>query len=169
MSNLTENIKILCRKNNINIYQLEDNLGFGRNTIYQWTKRTPGIDKVQAVANYFQINVDQLLNDPPNETLVERIADLAKKQKISIFDLAIQLGLSRNTIYSWKNKSPNVETLAIVADYFGVSVDYLLNHQTPNFLLSKNAQQIAKQYDNFDEHTQKVIQKLFQFLDKNPI
>lgn len=80
MQNLTENIKILCRKNNISIYQLEDNLGFGRNTIYQWNKRTPGIDKVQAVAEYFQTDINQLVNSQPNETLIERITRLAKNK-----------------------------------------------------------------------------------------
>lgn len=58
--------------------------------------------------------------------LYERIEELAKQQKISVFDLAIKLGLSRNSIYSWKNSSPKAETLEIVADYFGVSTDYLL-------------------------------------------
>lgn len=169
MQNLNENIKILCRKNNISIYQLEDNLGFSRNTIYQWNKRTPGIDKVQAVAEYFQTDINQLVNSQPNETLIERITRLAKKQNLSVADLAIKLGLSRTSIYAWKKSSPKAETLEIVADYFGVSVDYLLNRQTPNVLLSKDAQQIAKLYDSFDAHTQKVIKKLFQSLDEKPI
>ena len=77
--------------------------------------------------------------------------------------------MSRTSIYAWKKSSPKAETLEIVADYFGVSVDYLLNRQTPNVLLSKDAQQIAELYDNFDAHTQKVIKKLFQSLDENPI
>lgn len=168
MKNLTENIKRLCRKNNISIYQLEDNLGFGRNTIYQWNKCTPGIDKVQAVAEYFQTDINQLVNSQPNETLVERITRLAKKQNLSVADLAIKLGLSRTSIYAWKTSSPKAETLEIVADYFGVSIDYLLNRQTPNTLLSKDAQQIAELYDSFDTHTQKVIQKLFQSIDESP-
>ena len=48
-----ERIKLLCKQHDISIYQLEDELEFGRNTIYQWKKRTPGIDKINAVANYF--------------------------------------------------------------------------------------------------------------------
>lgn len=168
MQNLTENIKILCRKNNISIYQLEDNLGFGRNTIYQWNKRTPEIYKVQAVAEYFQTDISRLVNNQPNETLIERIARLAKKQNLSVADLAIKLGLSRTSIYAWKKSSPKAETLEIVADYFGVSIDYLLNRQTPNTLLSKDAQKIAELYDSFDTHTQKIIQKLFQSIDESP-
>ena len=50
-------IKLLCKQHDISIYQLEDELEFGRNTIYQWKKRTPGIDKINAVANYFNVSV----------------------------------------------------------------------------------------------------------------
>lgn len=56
-----ERIKLLCKQHDISIYQLEDELEFGRNTIYQWKKRTPGIDKINAVANYFNVSVDYLL------------------------------------------------------------------------------------------------------------
>ncbi|MCJ0572001.1 helix-turn-helix transcriptional regulator [Enterococcus cecorum] len=60
-------------------------------------------------------------------TLYERIDELAKKQKISVFDLSLKLGMGRNAIYQWKKSVPNVEAVQKVADYFDVSVDYLLD------------------------------------------
>ncbi|WP_171311961.1 helix-turn-helix domain-containing protein [Enterococcus cecorum] len=60
-------------------------------------------------------------------TLYERIDELAKKQKISVFDLSLKLGMGRNAIYQWKKSVPNVEAVQKVADYFNVSVDYLLD------------------------------------------
>ncbi|NTK60265.1 hypothetical protein A5816_000540 [Enterococcus sp. 3G1_DIV0629] len=66
-------------------------------------------------------------------TLYERVSDLAKKQGLSVFDLADKLNLSRNSIYSWKKSSPKAETLQKVADYFDVSTDYLLGRtNVPN-------------------------------------
>ncbi|MGM0256098.1 hypothetical protein IGK67_000776 [Enterococcus sp. AZ093] len=66
-------------------------------------------------------------------TLYERVYELSKKQGISVFDLADRLDLSRNSIYSWKKSSPKAETLQKVADYFDVSVDYLLGRtDTPS-------------------------------------
>lgn len=62
-------------------------------------------------------------------TLYERIDELAKKQKISVFDLSLKLGMSRNAIYQWKKSVPNVEAVQKVADYFNVSVDYLLGRE----------------------------------------
>ncbi|HGS8682663.1 TPA: helix-turn-helix transcriptional regulator [Enterococcus faecalis] len=63
-------------------------------------------------------------------TLYERISYLAKKQGMSVFDLAEKLDLSRNSIYSWKKSSPKAETLEKVAEYFDVSTDYLLGRDT---------------------------------------
>lgn len=74
-------------------------------------------------------------------TLYERIDELAKKQKISVFDLSLKLGMGRNAIYQWKKSVPNVEAVQKVADYFNVSVDYLLdradNKSTKNDLDTK--------------------------------
>ncbi len=36
--------------------------------------------------------------------LYERISHLSKKQGLSVFDLAEKLGLSRNSVYSWKKQ-----------------------------------------------------------------
>lgn len=59
-------------------------------------------------------------------TTFERIKNLADSQKISLQELATRLGFSENLIYRWKNATPKTEYLEKVADYFHVSVDYLL-------------------------------------------
>ncbi|OTN96258.1 helix-turn-helix domain-containing protein [Enterococcus faecium] len=66
--NILERIKKLCNQRGISVYQLEEKIDIGRNTIYQWNKRTPSTDKIQKVANYFDVSVDYLLGrtDNPN-------------------------------------------------------------------------------------------------------
>lgn len=59
-------------------------------------------------------------------TIFERIKELSKKRNISVKELALQLGFSENLFYRWKATNPKAEDLAKVADYFNVSVDYLL-------------------------------------------
>ena len=59
-------------------------------------------------------------------TTFERIKNLADNQKISLQKVAIDIGLSENAIYGWKTRKPKGEDLAKIADYFHVSVDYLL-------------------------------------------
>lgn len=66
--NLLDRIKKLAKQKDISIYQLEEEIDIGRNTIYQWNKRTPSADKLQKVADYFNVSVDYLLGrtDNPN-------------------------------------------------------------------------------------------------------
>lgn len=66
--------------------------------------------------------------------LFERIKQLARKRGISLKKVATDLGFGENTIYKWKTQSPKAEYLEKVADYFGVTVDYLLGRtNTPQF------------------------------------
>lgn len=62
-------------------------------------------------------------------TTFERIKKLADSRKISLQELATRLGFSENLIYRWKNAVPKTEYLEKVADYFHVSVDYLLGRE----------------------------------------
>lgn len=59
-------------------------------------------------------------------TTFERVKKLANNQGKNLKTVATDLGFSENAIYKWKTQSPNTENLAKVADYFGVSTDYLL-------------------------------------------
>ncbi|MDC0826916.1 helix-turn-helix domain-containing protein [Lactococcus petauri] len=62
-------------------------------------------------------------------TVFERIDTLAKKRKKSVKTVALDIGLSENAIYAWRKTKPKAEDLAKVADYFHVSVDYLLGRE----------------------------------------
>lgn len=63
----------------------------------------------------------------------ERIKELAKSRGITLGALEEKLGLSRNSIYTIKNKKPSAERLQLIADYFNVSTDYLLGRtDNPN-------------------------------------
>ena len=63
-------------------------------------------------------------------TTFERIKKLADNQKISLQKVAINIGLSENAIYGWKTRKPKGEYLEKLADFFHVSVDYLLGRDT---------------------------------------
>ena len=62
--------------------------------------------------------------------MVEMIKDLCSQNGISLNDLERQIdGVGVNTIYRWDASSPNAARLSAVADFFGVSVDWLLDRQ----------------------------------------
>lgn len=60
----------------------------------------------------------------------EIIKKLSKERGLSIRQLEIRLGFSNGYFSKWKSVSPNSEGLKKVADYFDVSVDYLLGRET---------------------------------------
>lgn len=59
-------------------------------------------------------------------TVFERIQFLAQKQGKSVKDVSRDLGFGESTIYKWKKQSPKAEYLDKIANYFDVSIDYLM-------------------------------------------
>ena len=57
-----------------------------------------------------------------------RLKELRKNRKISQIKLAMELNLSQNSIsrYETGEREADYDTLVAIADYFNVSVDYLL-------------------------------------------
>ena len=62
-----------------------------------------------------------------------RLRELRKKRKISQLKLALDLNMNQNTIsrYETMEREADYETLIKLADYFGVTIDYLLGREEP--------------------------------------
>ena len=58
--------------------------------------------------------------------LFDKVKSTAKEQGISLLQLNKEAKLGTNAIYSWKDNTPNVNSLKAVADVLGVTTDYLL-------------------------------------------
>lgn len=85
--NIVDKIRTLCSERTITIAELERTLGLGAGTVSRWDARVPGVDKVQKVAEYFDVSTDYLLgrSDVPK---------WASNDDIIIFDQA----LKRNSV-----------------------------------------------------------------------
>lgn len=79
-------------------------------------------------------------------TLVDRIRGLANDKGMSLPQLEIALGLGNGTISRWRNSSPNTDKLQKVADYFSVSMDYLLGREFE--LTAKDKRDISKDLES---------------------
>ena len=57
-----------------------------------------------------------------------RLKEIRKKRKISQLKLTLDLNMNQNTISRYENmeRQADYQTLVRFADYFGVSLDYLL-------------------------------------------
>ncbi|PPA67008.1 helix-turn-helix domain-containing protein [Lactococcus lactis] len=61
--------------------------------------------------------------------LYEKIKELAALKRISIRQLEEQIGIANGTIRRWGKTNPSMGAITKVADYFNVSVDYLLGRE----------------------------------------
>ena len=93
--------------------------------------------------------------------LLEKIQELCKENGMNPSKLEIELGFGKGTLYKWGKSSPNTDKLSKVADYFGVSLDYLIGktdiRQTANEsnwkpqLTSKDDRDIKKELNSILE------------------
>ena len=77
---IVDRIKELAEEKKITISELERKADVGSGTIGRWDVRTPGIDKVQKVADYFDVSTDYLLG----RTDKRNYYDLNEKDKRDI-------------------------------------------------------------------------------------
>lgn len=62
--------------------------------------------------------------------LFNNVVALCKEKKISVSRLEKETGLGNATVRGWERSTPNLRTLQLVADYFGVTVDELLKERS---------------------------------------
>lgn len=69
-----------------------------------------------------------MATDRSEEVNMRAIAAERALRSMSQSDLANELGVSRLTVARWElgESTPNVETITKIADFFGVSTDYIL-------------------------------------------
>lgn len=76
---LKDRIKSLANERGISLPTLEAELGFGNSTIVKWDKSTPNADKLNAVAKYFNVSMDYLMNGIDEDGLTTKDnKDIAK-------------------------------------------------------------------------------------------
>lgn len=88
----------------------------------------------------------------------DKYVALCKKNNISPSRAAQEIGFNKSSITNWKNNgyTPRREILVRVADYFGVSVDYLLDKSVPETIEPKeriNIIKIAGRDGSYEERT----------------
>lgn len=80
-------------------------------------------------------------------SLVEKIKGLCEERKITFAEVERKIGISNGQIRRWDNVSPKSDSLKKVADYFDVSMDYLLGRTD------------KKRYYDLTEKDERDIQK----------
>ena len=85
-----EKIKELAKKRGKALGQVEEDLGYGRNTLYKIKNSTPNAERIAEIANYFNVSTDYLLGRTDNpviagDTVAKTEIDLKKDAAESFF------------------------------------------------------------------------------------
>jgi transcriptional regulator with XRE-family HTH domain len=87
-------------------------------------------------------------------SLVERIKTLCDSKDTTLIGLEREIGLGRGTMRRWDDNSPSGDKLQKVAQYFNVSVDYLLyGFDRANFIAFVNAAKYRRSIKEFSDDT----------------
>lgn len=113
-------------------------------------------------------------------TVFDRIKQLADKKGVSVSRVATDLGFSENLFYQWKKASPKSDRLEKVADYFGVSLDYLMGRtdnpvssNSPDeyddlvMMFRKNEMEIPEEKRDEYRHEVEKLMEFVKFTMKN--
>ena len=89
--------------------------------------------------------------------LYEQIRDIAKSKGYSVNRLEKELGFARSSINKFNKNIPSVDKLQQIADFLGVTVDYLMTGETPEekkdvTLTRRDERDIEKILDQTREH-----------------
>lgn len=110
-----------------------------------------------------------------NSQLITNIKSICKTQNIPLSEMLEQCNLSKGFIYDVekRDRTPSIDKITAIAEYFGVSVDYLLGrtdnpkvqtNNNNNSINNTNTTVNGTQSDSIDETTVQVA-KAFQKLD----
>ena len=97
-------------------------------------------------------------------TLRDRIKDLCKKKGISVNRLELDCEFAKGYISKLDKSTPNSDKLQKIADYFGISLDYLMNGADSSIgEFSEQAELLVKIRN--DEKLMKAIEKYYTLSD----
>lgn len=143
-------LRTLRTNRNMSQSQLATALGISKSSIsmYELSERQPDFETLEAIADFFNVDMNCLLGDESNSThfLASEAAEIAqeishtafsknlrylrKKNHMSQEDLANKLGYkSFTTIQKWESgvSEPSVSMVKKIAELFSVTIDQITN------------------------------------------
>lgn len=99
----------------------------------------------------------------------ERIRELARKQGKSLNKVEEELGYGKNVLYRLKDSKPSAERLEELANYFDVSVDYLLGREETNNVNSFFRINTSNLDPDIKEEVEEELRNYSEFLIKKAL
>lgn len=98
---------------------------------------------------------------------LDTILELIKQKGITQQAFLRDMGLDKSTISDWKRGSNQSYKKHIekIADYFGVSIDYLLGRDTMTFTAPASQKKVAMVLERFDALSDEDKDKVIEYME----
>lgn len=132
---------------------------------WELEKWEPDKNALKQMSEIFGCSIDYILGNDKDIDFskkilpMDKLKQLREERNISQSQLGEIIGAARSTIcqYEAGKREPDLETLIKLADYFQVSVDYLIGHD--NAIMKRPSAEIKEKDEYFDKFT-----KLFEIM-----
>ncbi|CAK7025046.1 MAG: hypothetical protein EUB_02297 [Eubacterium sp.] len=137
-----ERFALLLAENNVTPYRVSKDTGIATATLSDWKngRSTPKNDKLQKIADYFNVsldwltgnsdyrNVQDLIKSESNDNGYLAFSKLLNEKGVTAYKVSKETGVTQSTLSDWKRgrSTPKTDNMKKIADYFGVSIDYLM-------------------------------------------
>lgn len=114
-----------------------DKIGLSSAAPSGWKKgKQPNKSTLKKLSEYFDVSIDFLKGEETTSFYNNYIC-LCTEKGISPSAAAIEIGLRKSNVTYWKSNrnNPSDATLQKIADYFGVTVDFLKGEEQTNFYM----------------------------------
>ncbi len=134
---ISDNLKRLRIKRGLTQQQVGEQLGTSEQAYSYWEsgKHAPRFETIKKLADILGVTTDQITEDykPTGEevktvSFTERLIELRKEKGLNQTEIAKELHISQQTYSQWESdkRNPSQKTLEKLANFFNVSVSYLL-------------------------------------------
>lgn len=146
---MIENIRKLCKSANISSSKLEESLGFSKGLISRWKDKTPSLDKIVSIADYFDVSIDELIGrniEDDHDIFIETVIKMTENGTLTWEEFS-----ENETI----NKKPaeNIFSLSCdhkelyKSDYNNSKIFLIVQYETDEYLISNPFLEIYIQPD----------------------
>lgn len=147
MEKFHEKLKVLRKKQGLTQKDIADLVHVNRVTYTNWEQgmREPNFEKLSMLACIFDVSIDYLLSENleiSKESYLKlkeekknlfsvRLKELRLQHGFSQEELAKRIGIKQSSYSDWETGKckPNYEGLEKIADFFGVSLDWLFGRE----------------------------------------
>lgn len=158
-----ERFSKLLEERGLTAYRVAKDTGILTATLSAWKagQYAPKINKLQAIAGYFGVDVGYFLDDSESVSgTYGRFAELLRAKGISSYKVSQDTGIAQTTLSSWKNGAYDLKAdkLLKLADYFGVDLNYFYGR---NSQIAEPESKPAAEPQDFLQRIKKVINEKF--------